>query len=321
MPAQAGQKAGDSFGGPAGARQRRPERDEQDTASHASHMISPHIVRRLPEPVTLLGVDVVPFESYEQALACIEEAIESGKKSFWVAINPEKIYRAWQEPRLLDVLRQADVGICDGVGVSIASKVLHGHGLPRCTGCDLFFRLMPLAAEKGWGVFLLGASPDSNEGACRNLLRTYPGLRIVGRQDGYLHDSAEVVREINASRADLLFVAMGSPWQEFWIAEHRERLGAVFCLGVGGSIDVASGKARRAPELFQKTGTEWLFQSMRQPWRWKRQFMRAAFILKVLKTKLTASLGRLKAARVALSKEDYPPALGRAPKRSAVGNP
>jgi len=233
-----------------------------------------------------MGVNVVPFESYEQALGCIEQTIESGNKSFWVAVNPEKVYRAWREPRLFEVLRQADVGICDGVGVSIASRVIHGHGLPRCTGCDLFFRLMPLAAQKGWGVFLLGASPESNGGACQSLQKRFPGLRIVGRRDGFFQDSAEVVEQINRSGADLLFVAMGSPKQEYWIADHRDSLSPAFCLGVGGSFDVASGKIRRAPKFFRKTGTEFVFQLMVQPWRWKRKIVYTPFMLNVLRTKL-----------------------------------
>ena len=249
-------------------------------------MRSANTTGKLPRPVRVMGVDVTPFASYAQALSCVEEAIDSGRKSFWVAVNPEKVYRAWHDPGVMSVLNEADVGICDGSGVSLAAKLLFGSGLPRCTGCDLFFRLMALAAKRGWGVFLLGASPESNEGACRNLEGRFPGLRVVGRRDGYFRDSADVVEQINASGADLLFVAMGSPKQEYWIAEHRGKLNAAFCLGVGGSFDVASGKTKRAPKVFQRTGTEFLFQLMVQPRRLKRKIVYTPFLLEVLKARV-----------------------------------
>ena len=242
-----------------------------------------------PEPVSIMGVDLVPFESYSQATECIEDRIASGQKSFWVAINPQKIYRAWHDPELMSVLARADVGICDGVGVSIAAEILYGKAMRRCTGCDLFFKLMHLAAQKGWGVFLLGASERSNELACKRLLETYPGLQIAGHQDGYFADTQEVIRQINGSSAKMLFVAMGTPRQEKWIAEHIHQINASFFLGVGGTFDVASGLSTRAPSIFQKTGTEFLYQLVSQPWRWKRQIVYTPFMIRVLAAKIFGS--------------------------------
>jgi N-acetylglucosaminyldiphosphoundecaprenol N-acetyl-beta-D-mannosaminyltransferase len=219
----------------------------------------------IPTSLSITGVPVVPFESYDQALESIEEIVESKRKSFWVAINPIKIYHAWHDPRLLDLLRRIDVGICDGVGVSIASRILRGRSIRRITGCDLFFRLLALAARKGWGVFMLGASPESNGGAREKLEQMFPGLRIVGSRDGFFEDSQGVIEQINSSGADLLFVAMGSPRQEYWISRHRQAIDASFCMGVGGSFDVAAGNIRRAPWLFRVTGTEFLFRFAVEP--------------------------------------------------------
>ena len=245
----------------------------------------------IPRAVNVAGVPVVPFESYDQALACIEATVEAREKSFWVAINPQKCFRAWHESNLLDLLNRADVGICDGVGVSIAARILHGQAIKRCTGCDLFLKVLPCAAKKGWGVFMLGASTESNTGACARLQQTYPDLRIVGHQDGYFTDSAQVVEQINASGADLVFVAMGSPTQEYWIAKHRELIDAPFCMGVGGSFDVVSGRIRRAPGIFRRTGTEWLFQLLTEPHkRFKRQTVYVPFMLRVVSKKLLGSI-------------------------------
>jgi N-acetylglucosaminyldiphosphoundecaprenol N-acetyl-beta-D-mannosaminyltransferase len=248
--------------------------------------------RLTPEPINVAGVHVVPFESYDQALACIERTVDAGERTFWVAINPQKCYRAWHESRLLHVLNRADVGICDGVGVSLAAKVLYGRSLARCTGCDLFFKLLPLAAKKGWGVFMLGASPESNSTACAKLRQMYPDLRIVGRQDGFFKDPAAVIERINSSKADLLFVAMGSPKQEYWISEHRDEINAAFCMGVGGSFDVASGTIRRAPRIFRQTGTEWIFQLVTEPHkRLKRQLVYVPFFLRIISKRLAGRNG------------------------------
>jgi exopolysaccharide biosynthesis WecB/TagA/CpsF family protein len=243
-----------------------------------------------PIPINVMGVPIVPFESYSQALECIENSVDSRKKSFWIAINPQKCYRAWQESELMDILNQADVVFCDGVGMSLASKILNGQMLTRCTGCDLFFKTLSLATQKNWGVFLLGASTKSNSEACKKLKETYPNLRIVGQQHGYFENSSLVIEQINASKADLLFVAMGSPKQEYWIWHNRQAIEVPFCMGVGGTFDVASGDLIRAPKIFQKTGTEFLFQLITEPLkRWPRQKVYFPFMLKVIGKKFFGS--------------------------------
>lgn len=235
-----------------------------------------------------MGIPVVPFETYHQALECIEQAVESNRKSFCVAVNPIKVYNALHDPELQNILRQAEINICDGVGVSLAARMLHGRGLRRITGCDLFFRLLSLAAQKQWGVYLLGASPESNLAARARLQRIYPGLRIVGWHDGYFEDSHQVVEQINASKASLLFVAMGSPKQEYWIWRHRQEIDVSFCMGVGGSFDVASGSVKRAPKVFRVTGTEFLFRFVMEPRkRLSHQRILLCFLLQIIGRKLS----------------------------------
>jgi N-acetylglucosaminyldiphosphoundecaprenol N-acetyl-beta-D-mannosaminyltransferase len=241
----------------------------------------------MPEPLSVTGVPVVPFETYDQALECVEEAIGANRKSFWVAVNPIKIYNAWHTPELLNLLRQTDACFCDGVGVSIASRILNGRRIKRITGCDLFFRLLALASQKGWGVYLLGASPKANAAARAGIQKMYPDLKIAGWQDGYFKDSNEVVENINRSGADLVFVAMGSPKQEYWIASHRQAIQARFCMGVGGSFDVAAGSVKRAPWIFRATGTEFLFRFAMEPRkRLANQGILLSFLTQVIGRKL-----------------------------------
>lgn len=243
----------------------------------------------MPKPLSIMGVPVTPFESYDHAVSCVAAAIAARRKTFCIAINPEKVYRARRDPALRALLARADMSICDGVGVALGARLLYGRRLPRCTGVDLFMHLLAAAARRGWRVFLLGASEESNAGAAAELTRRFPGLQIVGRRNGYFDDGRAVVAQINASRADLLFVAMGSPRQERWIAAHRAALDVPFCMGVGGTLDVAAGSVKRAPALCRRTGTEFLYRLITEPQRIRRQWVLPLFGAAVLRQAL---LGR-----------------------------
>jgi N-acetylglucosaminyldiphosphoundecaprenol N-acetyl-beta-D-mannosaminyltransferase len=242
----------------------------------------------IADSVSILGTRVNIFDSYDHAIQLIRQRISSRRPTFCVAINPEKVYRATRDPGLSRVLDSAHVRICDGIGISLASLLLYRRRLPRCTGIDLFLRLIHLSAEEGWKVFLLGASPQSNAAACCALVKTHPSLRIVGRQDGYFKNSLAVVEQINESGADLLFVAMGTPRQELWISEQLPHLRASFCMGVGGSLDVVGGAGKRAPALFRKTGTEWFFRLLVQPSRLQRQMVLPLFMAEILRVLIAA---------------------------------
>jgi N-acetylglucosaminyldiphosphoundecaprenol N-acetyl-beta-D-mannosaminyltransferase len=114
---------------------------------------------------------------------------------------------------------------------------------------------------------MLGSSAQTNTAARSALQKKYPGLKIVGWHDGYFKDSQKVVEHINSSRANLLFVAMGSPKQEYWIRENWQAIETNFCMGVGGSFDIAAGNLKRAPKIFRVTGTEFLFRLICEPFK------------------------------------------------------
>lgn len=236
------------------------------------------------DSLSILGVDVTVFGSYDQALTLIGQRILAGKQTLCVAINPEKVYAAARNPRLGNILRAADLRICDGVGISLASMLLHRRRIPRCTGIDLFLNLIHFCEREGFKIFILGASPQANQAGCDALLAAHPKLKIVGRHHGFFDDVETVINSINASGADLLFVAMGSPRQEFWLSEHMSRLQTRFCMGIGGSLDVVSGSVKRAPALFRGSGTEWLFRLLSQPSRIRRQAVLPAFAVEVLRS-------------------------------------
>jgi N-acetylglucosaminyldiphosphoundecaprenol N-acetyl-beta-D-mannosaminyltransferase len=241
--------------------------------------------KTLPTKIQVMGVGVTPFEGYEQATEAVNRRARHGEKTSIVAINPEKLYAANKDSELREILNRPEVGICDGIGAAIAVRWLYGREIPRVTGVALFFELIEMAARKGRRVFLLGGSAEVIEAAAKKLCCDHPDLVVAGRHHGYFEDSHEVVDLINAANADIVFVAMGSPKQELWISEHRDQISAPIFMGIGGTLDVVSGRVKWAPALFRKTGTEWLYRLISEPKRWRRQLVLPKFLLLLLKQK------------------------------------
>jgi N-acetylglucosaminyldiphosphoundecaprenol N-acetyl-beta-D-mannosaminyltransferase len=150
--------------------------------------------------------------------------------------------------------------------------------------------LLPVAAERDYGVYLLGATPEVLRHAQAAIERSYPGIRIVGSRDGYFQASeeADVVADIARSSADLLFIAMPTPQKEYFIARHRLALNVAFALGVGGTLDIVAGRTRRAPRWMQRYALEWAFRVAQEPRRLARRFLvgNARFVALVARTLL-----------------------------------
>lgn len=233
---------------------------------------------------SILGVQV-NTETYDELIPKLFQNIDDKKKSLVVAINPEKLMKAKDDPELKALLTRAEFQIPDGIGVILASKLQKGNIKSRVTGVDMMDRIVREAARTGKSIFLYGAKPGVAEQAANKLIETYPDLIVAGTQDGYEKETQKVINKINAAQPDILFVAMGSPKQELWIEEHRENLHPILYQGVGGSFDVLAGNIKRAPTLFQKFGAEWLYRLLLEPSRIKRQMNLPKFLLEILTRK------------------------------------
>lgn len=229
-----------------------------------------------------LGVNVSPF-SYEETISKLLNNIEYRKKSFIVAINPEKIMKAQDDIELMDLLNSADFQIPDGIGVVIASRIKGGRIRQRVTGIDMMLELCRVAAENDKAIFLYGGKPGIAEEAKQELVKMYRELKVVGVIDGYEKNEQAIIETINLAKPDIIFVALGSPGQEYWITKNMQHLYPSVYQGVGGSFDVISGKIKRAPVFFQKLGLEWLYRLFKEPSRWKRQLILPKFLLRMLK--------------------------------------
>lgn len=216
--------------------------------------------------VDVLGVafdNVTMDEAVDKAMALLEE----DGPHLVATPNPELVQRAGKDPEFAGILGKADLVIPDGVGVMYAAKILGRPLKARVPGIDFASNLMKRMAEGGKRLFLLGAAPGVAEQAAVNLQAAYPGLVVCGVHDGYFKEDGPVVRAVREAHADVVFVCLGAPKQEKWIAANGEAAGARLYIGLGGSLDVFAGKVERAPEKFQKLGLEWLYRLMKQPSR------------------------------------------------------
>ncbi|MCI8698728.1 MAG: WecB/TagA/CpsF family glycosyltransferase [Oscillospiraceae bacterium] len=214
----------------------------------------------------VLGVafdDVTMDEAVDRALAMLEE----DGPHLVVTPNPEIVQRAKQDPEFARILAGAHLVIPDGIGVVYAARILGRPLKGRVPGIDFAAALLGRAAGMGKRLYLLGAAPGVAEQAAVNLQAAYPGLVVCGAHDGYFQEDGPVADAIRAARADIVFVCLGFPKQEKWIAANGEAAGARLYIGLGGSLDVFAGKVERAPESFQKLGLEWLYRLIRQPSR------------------------------------------------------
>lgn len=237
----------------------------------------------------ILGVNV-NMENEQELMQLINADIVEGRKSRIVAINPEKVMMASKSAELMELLNESTYQIPDGIGISVASRLRGGEIKGRVTGIGMMDALLQLANKNSYRIFMYGAKKETVELAAATIQQKYPNLIIAGLLDGYEKDKNKIVRTINAVKPHILFVALGSPKQELFIREHMELLDVNIFQGVGGSFDVYSGTVKRAPSVFQKTGTEWLFRLASQPSRIKRQIALPQFLFKAIRTKDQGSL-------------------------------
>jgi N-acetylglucosaminyldiphosphoundecaprenol N-acetyl-beta-D-mannosaminyltransferase len=207
----------------------------------------------------------------DQALAGVDDAVRERTRLQIGVVNAAKIVNMRRDPVLREDVLSSDLILADGIAVVWAARLL-GRPLPeRVAGIDLMLGM--LRNPRGYRVFCLGATPEVLDRACARIAADFPQAVIAGRHHGYFAEGEEeaVAAEIAASRADVLFVAMTSPKKEKFMARWSASMGVPVCHGVGGSFDVLAGKARRAPELWQKLGLEWLYRVKEEPGRlWKR---------------------------------------------------
>jgi N-acetylglucosaminyldiphosphoundecaprenol N-acetyl-beta-D-mannosaminyltransferase len=210
-----------------------------------------------------------------------------------VTANSEIIMLAKEQPDVAQILSQAALVAADGIGLVWGSRLL-GRPLPeRIPGIELMEEMLARSAQEGWRPFFLGAAPGVAEEAKAVMERRFPGLQVAGVHHGYFQETEvpQVLQQIRQAQPDLLLVALGAPRQERWIAKYKEKLAAPVAVGVGGSLDIWSGRAQRAPQWMCDIGLEWLYRLLRQPSRARRMLALPRFAYAVWRERWTRRKG------------------------------
>ncbi len=166
-----------------------------------------------------------------------------------------------------------DIIVADGMPIVWSTRLLGTPLVDRVAGVDLMSSLLEAGSSEGISVYFLGAKQEVIDTLLKICESRYPGLKIAGSRNGYFKeaDYPEVIREIAASKADILFIGMPTPFKELWGEKYRNELGAKVIFGVGGSFDVIAGYVKRAPVWMQNSGLEWLWRLLMEPRKmWKR---------------------------------------------------
>jgi N-acetylglucosaminyldiphosphoundecaprenol N-acetyl-beta-D-mannosaminyltransferase len=244
--------------------------------------------RKATEKVVSLDISLV---NYNDAMNSIIEFAEKRRSSYFCFANAHMTIEALRDKKFEDQVNGASLVFADGMSIVKALKFLYKESQERIAGMDMFSDLLQMAEKKSLRVFFFGSTPEILNKIKINLAKLYPRLEIAGffspPFDRTLDDDY-YIDLIHESNLNILFIALGCPKQEKWMANHSHKISAPM-LGVGGAFAVFAGEVSRAPNFMQKMGLEWLFRLMQEP---KRLFARylitnTLFIYYVLRSRIT----------------------------------
>lgn len=214
--------------------------------------------------------------TFNEAIQTLVAAPEGGKYLRVHFCTAHTLVEASDSSELRSALNTADVVATDGVPLVWLGR-LQGHRLERVCGPDVMLAVASRGREHGYRHYFYGGAEGVPERLATRLRAMNPGLEVVGAYSPPFRpltaeEDAAVIERINAAAADYLWVGLGSPKQELWLAEHAGKLNVPVTLAVGAAFDFHSGRVRRAPAWMQRMGLEWLYRLVKEPRRLGRRY-------------------------------------------------
>ncbi len=228
--------------------------------------------------VDILGIKV-STTNMASALTEISELIESGKRGNYVCVSDvNALMNASHDPNLAEVFNNSALTVPDGMPLVWSGRRAGASWMDRVSGPDLMPNLLELSVPKGWGSYFLGGSPDVTRALVSTMQERYPGLSVSGQMSPPFRELSdeewlEIIAEINASGAKIVWLCLGAPKQERWMGKFAKFLDASIVLGVGAAFDMHAGKVKRAPLWMQRTGSEWSYRLMQEPRRLYKRYL------------------------------------------------
>lgn len=271
-----------------------PERMEDEAPPHVMGDDVPSDIN--PGYYNLLGVDV-STTTFEAGRDRVLAAPRNGAKLSVHYVSVNTIVEANQQPDLAELLNRGDLVAPDGVPLVWLGR-LRGHRMTRTYGPDSMLAIIDRGREHGYTHYFYGGAPGVPELLRDSLEARYPGIEVVGMYSPPFRaltpeEDEAVVRRINEANPDFVWIGLGSPKQDRWVADHRDRLNAAAILAVGAAFDYNAGLLRKAPAWMQRSGLQWLFRLLTEPRRlWKRYTVSNARFLWLLANDSAKRLSR-----------------------------
>ncbi|MBD2357847.1 WecB/TagA/CpsF family glycosyltransferase [Tolypothrix sp. FACHB-123] len=238
---------------------------------------------------SVLGIPVHVMANYPGWLL---ECLQQGRGTHVVTLNAEMTMQAERNSALAKVIQDAELVIPDGAGVVLYLRWLLWQKVERCPGIELAETLLQELGKQHIPakVFFYGGAPGVAAKAAEFCQQQIPSLNVVGTNSGYhSQEEEEELREaLSQLQPQVIFVGLGVPRQELWIAKHRYLCPQAIWIGVGGSFDIWSGTKNRAPAWLGNNNLEWLYRLYQEPWRWRRMLALPEFAFKAFIYHLTA---------------------------------
>jgi len=228
-----------------------------------------------PPRVNILGVGVSAIDM-RFALSKIDEWITNHDLAYICVTNVHVLMESYRSPKLRMVLNNAGMVTPDGMPLVWGCRLSGFQYVQRVYGPDLFFAACEQSLVTGWKHYLYGGDSGVSEQLAKQLFKRFPTLKIVGYDSPPFRpltpeEDQIAIDRINASGADIVWVGLGAPKQELWMAEHLGKINAPVMIGVGAAFDFHAGLKPQAHPWMQRSGLEWLFRLVTEPRRlWKR---------------------------------------------------
>lgn len=237
-------------------------------------------MREKLEYCKILGTNI-NVTNMRDAIAYITENLERLKGDYICVSNVHTTVMAYRDKDYRRVQNSGAMALPDGQPLSIVSRKRGYSEARRVPGPDLMPAILDLSQKTGYRHYFYGSTEATLEALRAALLRRYPKLQIAGMYSPPFRqltkeEDEEIVRRINESGADFVWVALGAPKQEWWMYEHRGRIKSLM-LGVGAAFDFTAGTTKRAPMWMQKLCLEWVFRILREPKRMLPRYLNTNF--------------------------------------------
>lgn len=204
--------------------------------------------------------------------------LASQKRGSYVCVaNVHMTIEAYRDKAFQAVVDNADIATPDGMPLAKAMRLLYGIAQDRVAGMDLMPDLLREAQKKGMSVYLYGSVDDTLKKIVGIAEKEFPGIDICGYYSPpfrtlEVEEKEQIIDTINAAEPNIIFVALGCPKQEKWMAEHQKLIHSCM-IGLGGAFDVYAGNAKRAPSWMQKFSLEWVYRLYQEPRRLFKRYL------------------------------------------------